>query len=125
MVNIDFVKSLWMARNMSYDCAMAEGIKTRNNVPHFIQMLNKSRALEYSMDVDHCSCGEDLGVQAVQGSDVRSSSVSGAVLLPLHGGKPGAQLGCSCLCQVVLGLIFGAAPIQSVDFGWAVSYGED
>ena len=59
MVSIDFVKRLWHARKMSYDCAMAEGIKTRNNVPYFVQMLNKSRALEYSMDVEQLTASAE------------------------------------------------------------------
>ena len=45
--------------------------------------------------------------------------------MSVHGGEPGAQLGCNCLCQLVPGLIFVAAQIQSVDSGWAVSYRED
>ena len=76
MVNIDFVKRLWMSRKMSYDCAMAEGIKTRNNVPFFVQMLNKSRALEYSMDVEELTASAEKTWESKPFKDATSEEVA-------------------------------------------------
>ena len=52
MVSSDFIKRLWQQRKMTTAMAMQESILSRDRVPAMVQLLEKTRCLEYSLEAE-------------------------------------------------------------------------